>query len=857
MGLNAKAMNAIFSAVDMNVFKLISTCDKAKDAWDILQTTFEGTSSVRVSRMQLLTTRFENLRMNEGEKLADFNAKICDIASESFALGDAISEEKLVRKVLRSLPKRFAYKVTANEEANDVSKMKLQELMGSLRTFEMGLTNEETVQKKSIAFQAGSSSDVPNTVSDKNDLTESIALLAKNISKFIKRYEKSPQNNFVKNRFSKPRRTKDEDSIKEKHKEVKCRECGGLGHFQAECANTLKKKNKSYSSTLSESDDPDDSGSDEECVSNYIAFMTHSLNESVPTSVSDRQNDNVLESSDDEEFTEETAIEAYKKLHESWTMNNLQQSRNNSHSQNGELLHLKKLVKMMNSGSSQLDDILSKGKSPQDHTRLGYTGGKFFDRFCQGQTSRMHDESVPEPEFKSEIKQPQPQKSQPRKIGVVCHYCEKPGHIRPYYRFEEVTRSVPVSVPNRSEDCNRIESISESNDALKNHSVVDDLEEPAAQIDDESFDGTLHVPTSVLGKASTICSSYFLTAMASEPLSFSPSFFFPKACRVDLIREVIPNFERLLEKFKNHLCSLYLFPLPSFPAVMLCLKSAEVPASVPCDAPEVSATLSESVSATVPEPSSQSRVVDVRSSSPVVKPASLESRIASATCLDPSSLEESAASIDALIFVSVPASVTDVIAYVYTPVVIIQVSLGEASPKASDVDAPTLAQAEEGRIEVDDIKEDDIAVEENASSSDAESVPPLLEQGGTSSKFRGVKRKLQLLDEPEESPSASEHHGDSADAKQNSDKDEIHISIADPSKVQPDVEETGVMELLYDLRLDKYVYAAPLLIVVATCHRVTRSQSEQMLGLISGIRRPLMKKARVPSPSDDDTENVP
>ncbi|KAH6758366.1 hypothetical protein C2S51_018601 [Perilla frutescens var. frutescens] len=70
-------------------------------------------------------------------------------------------------------------------------------------------------------------------------------------------------------------------------------------------------------------------------------------------------------------------------------------------------------------------------------------------------------------------------------------------------RFEEVTGSVPVSVPNRSEDCNWIESISESNDALKNHPVVDDLEEPAAQIDDESLDGTVHVPTSVLGVLKT------------------------------------------------------------------------------------------------------------------------------------------------------------------------------------------------------------------------------------------------------------------------------------------------------------------------------------------------------------------
>ena len=33
---NSKALNAIFNAVDANQFKLISTCETAKEAWEIL-----------------------------------------------------------------------------------------------------------------------------------------------------------------------------------------------------------------------------------------------------------------------------------------------------------------------------------------------------------------------------------------------------------------------------------------------------------------------------------------------------------------------------------------------------------------------------------------------------------------------------------------------------------------------------------------------------------------------------------------------------------------------------------------------------------------------------------------------------
>ena len=71
----------------------------------VLQTTFEWTSSVRLSKLKILTTRFENLKMHEEETIGEFNARLCDIAKEMFMLGEKMSEEKLVRKTLRSLPR--------------------------------------------------------------------------------------------------------------------------------------------------------------------------------------------------------------------------------------------------------------------------------------------------------------------------------------------------------------------------------------------------------------------------------------------------------------------------------------------------------------------------------------------------------------------------------------------------------------------------------------------------------------------------------------------------------------------------------------------------------------------------------
>ena len=134
-----KALNAIFNGVDKNMFRLITTCTIVKEAWDILKTAHEGTSRVRVSWLQMLTTQFENLRMSEEQTISDFHMQIRDIANTSFALGEKISNGKLVRNILRSLPKRFAMKVTIIEEAQDISIMQVDELIGSLQTYEMTL----------------------------------------------------------------------------------------------------------------------------------------------------------------------------------------------------------------------------------------------------------------------------------------------------------------------------------------------------------------------------------------------------------------------------------------------------------------------------------------------------------------------------------------------------------------------------------------------------------------------------------------------------------------------------------------------------------------------------------------------
>ena len=90
------------------------------------------------SKLQRLTTSFEEIKMEEDESFDEFYTKLKDIVNSAFNLGKTILEPKVLRKVPRSLPKRFHAKITAIEELKDIEKIPLTELVGNLQTYELG-----------------------------------------------------------------------------------------------------------------------------------------------------------------------------------------------------------------------------------------------------------------------------------------------------------------------------------------------------------------------------------------------------------------------------------------------------------------------------------------------------------------------------------------------------------------------------------------------------------------------------------------------------------------------------------------------------------------------------------------------
>jgi len=64
---NDKALHALCQALSPSEFIKISNYESAKEAWQILETTYEGTKVVKSAKLQMLISKFEEIKMLEDE----------------------------------------------------------------------------------------------------------------------------------------------------------------------------------------------------------------------------------------------------------------------------------------------------------------------------------------------------------------------------------------------------------------------------------------------------------------------------------------------------------------------------------------------------------------------------------------------------------------------------------------------------------------------------------------------------------------------------------------------------------------------------------------------------------------------
>ena len=120
--------------------------------------------------------------MSDDKSFDEFYAKLNNIVNSTYNLGEIYDQPKIVRKILRSLTKNFRPKVTAITESKDVDSIPIDELVGSLQSYELDLP--KTSKSKSMALKSVDDVDVGG-FDDELSVTK-IAYLAKNFRNFLR-----------------------------------------------------------------------------------------------------------------------------------------------------------------------------------------------------------------------------------------------------------------------------------------------------------------------------------------------------------------------------------------------------------------------------------------------------------------------------------------------------------------------------------------------------------------------------------------------------------------------------------------------------------------------------------------------
>ena len=221
--------------------------------------------------------------MEEDESFDKFYAKLKDIVNLAFNLGKTILEPKIMRKVLRSLPKRFHAKITTIEESNNIDKIPLTELVGNLQTYKLGLTRIGKLSKsKSMALKA-KNSDTDESSDDEDSKMKSY--ITRQFKKFMKNANAKGFDEDQKQSSSS--KFKSQEKGKKNARDgsqytvpsgPKCFECQGFGHMKQECLTYLKTigKSKALAATLSDTEPEDDSDNKDDGILNaFTATVNH------------------------------------------------------------------------------------------------------------------------------------------------------------------------------------------------------------------------------------------------------------------------------------------------------------------------------------------------------------------------------------------------------------------------------------------------------------------------------------------------------------------------------------------------------------------------------------------------------
>ena len=96
MKKNSKSILYIFQAVHESIFSRVAATAKSKEAWDTLQTTYQGMEKVKTVKLQMMRRYFETLCMKEFDNIGSLFTHVIGLVTQIRSHGETLEEMRIV-----------------------------------------------------------------------------------------------------------------------------------------------------------------------------------------------------------------------------------------------------------------------------------------------------------------------------------------------------------------------------------------------------------------------------------------------------------------------------------------------------------------------------------------------------------------------------------------------------------------------------------------------------------------------------------------------------------------------------------------------------------------------------------------
>ena len=152
---HSKALWFIMQGVEKSIHPKIEEAKSAKEACNILQTVYQGIVKVIDVNLHTLRRNFEMCFMKGIEYVDKFMTQdIKHTINQLRTHGENIFDQQVIEEVLRSLPEKYDTIIVAIEESEDLSKLYVEQLMGSLLSHETRLWRSNSSLESAFQSQA-------------------------------------------------------------------------------------------------------------------------------------------------------------------------------------------------------------------------------------------------------------------------------------------------------------------------------------------------------------------------------------------------------------------------------------------------------------------------------------------------------------------------------------------------------------------------------------------------------------------------------------------------------------------------------------------------------------------------------